>query len=43
MQINIPNNLQANIKQVRPAPDKWNIKYYIEAITFTLSSKDNHL
>ena len=43
MQTNIPSNLQANSEQVRPAPDKINTKYYIEAITFNLSSKDNHL
>ena len=43
MQTNIPNNLQANIEQVRPAPDKYNTKYYIEAVTFNLSNKNNHL
>ena len=43
MQTNIPSNLEANIEQVRPAPDKYNTKYYIEAITFNLSNKDNHL
>ena len=43
MQTNIPTNLQANIEQVRPVPDKYNTKYYIEAITFNLSNKDNHL
>ena len=43
MQTNIPSNLQANIEQVRPAPDKYNAKYYIEAITFNLSNKDNHV
>ena len=43
MQTNIPNNLQANIEQVRPAPDKCNTKYYIEAITFNLSNKGSHL
>ena len=36
-------NLQANTEQVRSAPDKYNTKYYIEAITFNLSIKDNHL
>ena len=34
MQTNIPSNLQANIEQVRPAPEKYNTKCYIEAITF---------
>ena len=43
MQTNIPINLSGNIEQVRPAPDKWNTKYYVEAITFNLSTKDNHL
>ena len=43
MQTNIPSNLQAKTEQVRPAPDKHNTKYYIEAITFNLSNKDNHL
>ena len=43
MQINIPINLQANIEQVRPAPDKYNTKYYIEEITFNLKNKDNNL
>ena len=43
MQTNIPSNLQANIEQVRPAPDKWYNKYYIEAITFNVNNKDNHL
>ena len=37
MQTNIPSDLQANIEQVRPGPDKYNTKYYIEAITFNLS------
>ena len=41
MQTNILSNLQANIEQVRPAPNKWNTKYYIEGITFNLSNKDN--
>ena len=39
MQTNIPNNLQGNIEQVSPVPDKC----YIEAITFNLSNKGNHL
>ena len=43
MQTNIPSNLQANIEQVRPAPNKLYTNYYIEAITFNLSNKDNHL
>ena len=43
MQTNIPSNLQANIEQIRPAPDKKLIKYYIEAITFNLSNKENRL
>ena len=43
MQTNIPSNLQANNEQDRLAPDKYNTKYYIEATTFNLSSKDNHL
>ena len=43
MQTNILSDLQANIEQVRPAPDKHDTKYYIEAITFNLSNKDNHL
>ena len=43
MQTNIPSSLQAKIEQVRPAPDKYNTKYYIEVITFNLSNKDNHL
>ena len=42
MQTNIPSNVQANIELVRPAPDKYNTKYYVEAITFNLSNKDNH-
>ena len=43
MQTNISSSLQANIEQGRPAPDKDNTKYYIEAITFNLSNKDKHL
>ena len=43
MQTNIPSNLQANSEQVRAAPDKCNTKCYMEAITFNLSNKDNHL
>ena len=43
MQTNIPSNLQANSGQVRPAPDKYNTKYYIEVITFNISNKNNHL
>ena len=43
MQTNIPSNLQANSEQVRPTPDKCNTKYYMEAITFNLNNKDNHL
>ena len=43
MQTNISSNLQANIEQVRPAPYKWYNKYYIEAITFNVYNKDNHL
>ena len=43
MQTNTPNNLQTNIEQVWPAPDKYNTKYYIEAFAFNLSNKDNHL
>ena len=43
MQTNIPSNLQSNIEQVKPAPYKYNIKYYIEAITFNFSNKDNYL
>ena len=43
MQINIPSNLQASIKQVRPAPNKENTKYYVGAITFNLSNNGNHL
>ena len=43
MQTNIFSNLQANIEQVRPAPEMWNTKYYIEAIIFNLSNKDKHL
>ena len=43
MQTNIPSSLQAKTEQVRPAPDKYNTKYYIEVITFNLSNKDNHL
>ena len=43
MQINIPSNLQANIEQVRLAPDKWYTKHYIEVITFNLSNKDKNL
>ena len=39
MQTNIPSNLQGNIEQVSPAPDKC----YIEAITFNLSNKGKHL
>ena len=42
MQTNIPSNVQANIEQIRPAPEKQNTKYYIEAITFNLSNKNNH-
>ena len=43
MQTNITSNLQANNEQVRHAPEKCNTRYYIEAITFNLSNKDNHL
>ena len=43
MQTNIPSNLQANIEQIKPAPDKYYSKYYIEAITFNLSNEDNYL
>ena len=43
MQTNTPNNLQTNIEQVWPAPDKYNTKYHIEAFPFNLSNKDNHL
>ena len=43
MQTNIPSNLQASTEQVRPEPEKWNTKYYVEAITFNLSNKDKHL
>ena len=43
MQTNVPSNLQAKIEQVRPAPEKQNTKYYIEAITFNIKNKDNHL
>ena len=43
MQSNIPSNLEANIEQVRSAPDKQHTKYYIETISFNLSNKDNHL
>ena len=37
----IPSNLQANIKQVRPAGDKKYTKYYIEAITFNPAIRTN--
>ena len=43
MQANIPSNLQTNIPQVRPVPDKYNIEWYLEAMTYNLSNKDNHL
>ena len=43
METNIPSNLEANIEQVRLAPEKKNTTYYIEAITFNFSNKDNHL
>ena len=43
MQTNIPSNLQANIEQVKPASDKYNAEYYIEAMIFNLSNKGNHL
>ena len=43
MQINMPSNLQTNIEKVRPAPDKKNSKYYLEATTFNLSNKDSNL
>ena len=43
MQPNISSNLEANIEQVRPALDKKYTKYYIKAITFILSNKDNDL
>ena len=43
MQTNIPNNLKANMEQVRTAPDKYKTKYSIEAITFNLSNKGNVL
>ena len=42
MQNNIPSNLQANIEQVRPTSDKYNI-LNIYAMTFNLSNKDNYL
>ena len=43
MKLTYPINLQANTEQVRPAPDKYNTKYYIEAFTLNISNKDNHL
>ena len=43
MQTNIASNLQANLEQVRPAPDKYYNKYHIEAMTFNIINKDNHL
>ena len=43
MQTNIPSNLQDNTEQVRPAPYKDNTKYYLKAMTFNLSNKDNRL
>ena len=43
MQTNIPSNLQTNIEQVIPLPDKYNAEYDIEAMTFHLRNKDNHL
>ena len=43
MQTNILSNLHANTEHVKPAPDKYNTKYYIETITFNLSNMENHL
>ena len=43
MRTNIPSNLQTNIEQVRPALDKYNTKYDLEAMTFNLSNKDNRV
>ena len=43
MQTNIPSNLQANTEQVIPPPDKYNTEYDIEAMTFDLRNKENHL
>ena len=43
MQTNIPSNLQVNSEYVRSTPDNYTTKYHIEAITFNLSNKDNHL
>ena len=43
MQTNIASNLQANLEQVRPAPDKYYNKYHIETMTFNVINKDNHL
>lgn len=42
MQTIIPRNLQANIQQFRPVPNKYNINS-IEAMTSYLSSKYQHL
>ena len=43
MQTNILSNLKANIEQVIPLPDKCNTEYDIEAMTFDLRNKENHL
>ena len=43
MQTNIPSNLQSNIEQVRPVPDKHNDDYFRRTSLESLSSKENHL
>ena len=43
MQTNIPCDVQANIEQVTPASGKQNTEYYLEAMTYNFSNKDNHL
>ena len=38
METDIASNLQVNIEQVTPAPDKYN-EYHIGAMTFNLSKR----
>ena len=43
MQTNTSNNLQANIEQVRPASEKYNLEYNTEVMTLDFRNKDDHL
>ena len=39
METDIASNLQANIEQVTPAPDKYDAEYHIGAMTFNISKR----